>query len=57
MSYFKDCVKDHLEYLRHKENNLKIELMKIEAVHAAIKFERENLEAGIQNWTNEENEL
>lgn len=57
MSYFKDCVKDHLEYLRNKENNLKIELMKIEAVHDAIKYERENLEAGIQNWTNEENEL
>jgi len=53
-AYFIECCKEHAENMKKRESIIQNSLIALSIEHKTLKFERENLEAGIKNWIEEE---
>lgn len=56
MAYIEQCVKDHIVGMKHREAAKELEIVKLNAELDTLKLERMDLEAGINNWIEEEAE-
>ena len=53
-AYFIECCEEHVANMKVRESVIQNSLIALSIEHKTLKFERENLEAGIKNWQEEE---